>query len=213
MSVSRKILLVEGTDDRHVIMHLCGNRGLPELEIRQYGGVSKLLPNLPVQLKASDVDVLGVVLDADTDLNARWDSLKNLLAQVGYTGLPYKPISTGTIIDAPADALLPKVGIWIMPNNTTTGNLEDFLRFLVPSESKLFAHVQNSVAGIPEEERRFHKNMKSKAVIHTWLAWQEEPGKPLGTAITARYLDHEVPQVDDFVVWLRDLFFSVPDLI
>src|SRR5436190_24268592 len=29
----------------------------------------------------------------------------------------------------------------------------------------------------------------SKALIHTWLAWQEKPGRPLGLAITARYFD------------------------
>jgi len=43
--------------------------------------------------------------------------------------------------------------------------------------------------------------------MHTWLAWQEEPGKPLGTAITAKFLDANVAQVDVLVAWLKALFF------
>jgi hypothetical protein len=93
-----------------------------------------------------------------------------------------------------------------MPNNQTTGILEDFLRFLVPEGSLLFKHVTKSVAGIPKSERLFHESAESKAVIHTWLAWQEKPGRPLGTAITARYLDPNVPQVDVLVSWLKKLF-------
>jgi len=37
----------------------------------------------------------------------------------------------------------------------------------------------------------FIPNHKSKAVIHTYLAWQNEPGMPLGQAITARALNPE----------------------
>jgi len=70
----------------------------------------------------------------------------------------------------------------------------------------LFKHVTKSVAGIPKSERLFHESAESKAVIHTWLAWQEKPGRPLGTAITARYLDPNVPQVDVLVSWLKKLF-------
>ena len=97
-------------------------------------------------------------------------------------------------------------GIWMMPDNQTKGILEHFLRFLVPQGSRLFEHVESSVATIPEGERRFTKLAEPKALIHTWLAWQEEPGKPLVTAITARYLDPDVPEVDVLVAWLKRLF-------
>ena len=93
-----------------------------------------------------------------------------------------------------------------MPDNQTKGILEDFLRFLVPAGSRLFDHVTTSVATIPEGERRFSQLAEPKALIHTWLAWQEEPGKPMGTAITARYLDPNVAQVDVLVSWLKRLF-------
>ena len=94
-----------------------------------------------------------------------------------------------------------------MPDNQQKGILEDFLRFLVPDGSLLFEQVKTSVASIPVAEVRFTKLAEPKALIHTWLAWQEEPGKPMGTAITARYLDANVVQVDALVSWLNRLFF------
>ena len=47
---------------------------------------------------------------------------------------------------------------------------------------------------------------RPKALIHTWLAWQETPGMPMGQAITARVLSHESPIAIAFVAWLQHLF-------
>lgn len=205
---ARKVLLVEGTDDKHVIMHICGNRGVQKLdEIAPQESVERLLDNFPVRLKESDLEVLGIVLDADTDLQGRWESLRHRLTQAGYTGVPELPAPNGTILPAPPNTLLPRFGVWIMPDNQSTGILEDFLHFLVPTGSLLFEHVRSSVASIPEGERRFSQVAEPKALIHTWLAWQEEPGRPLGTAITAKFLDANVAQVDVLVSWLKALFF------
>ncbi len=44
------------------------------------------------------------------------------------------------------------------------------------------------------------------AEIHTWLAWQEEPGSPLGQAITKRYLDADAPRAQQLMDWVRRLF-------
>lgn len=204
----KKILLVEGTDDKHVLMHLCGQRGVPMLdEITPLGSVERLLENFPVRLKESDVEALGVVIDADTDIASRWQSLRDRLRKAGYQDVPDDSNSAGTILSPPPHSLLPRVGIWIMPDNQTMGILEDFLHFLVPSGSQLFSHVESSVATIPEGERRFGSYAQSKAIIHTWLAWQAEPGRPLGTAITAKFLDANVAQVDVLVAWLKNLFF------
>jgi hypothetical protein len=205
---ARKILLVEGSDDEHVLKNLCGQRGVQNLdEITQLGSVERLLENVPVRLKESDVEALGVVIDADTDIAARWQSLRDRLSKAGYQGVPASPNSAGTILSPPPRSLLPRVGVWIMPDNQTRGILEDFLRFLVPPGSPLFSHVESSVATIPETERRFSQLAQPKAIIHTWLAWQADPGKPLGTAITAKFLDPNVAQVDVLVAWLKSLFF------
>ena len=215
-----KILLVEGIDDQHVFENLCLKRGIllnPKdkpnegIHIKELKGVDKLLAwleDLEVFLMTSDIKALGVVIDADIDLAARWDSIKARLHKAEYQDIPALPSPDGTIISPPPDKLLPRVGIWIMPDNQATGMLEDFLRFLVPTGSLLFDHVESSVASIPDGERRFSLLAKPKAIMHTWLAWQEEPGKPLGLAINCHYLEHEVAQVDVLILWLNRLFFE-----
>jgi hypothetical protein len=52
-------------------------------------------------------------------------------------------------------------------------------------------------------ERKF-----PKARIHTWLSWQENPGLPFGTAITAAYLSHDSPEALKFVAWFKKLFLG-----
>ena len=205
----KKILLVEGPDDEHVLKHICGNRGIPELdEVESQDGVENLIESLGVRLTLSEEgDVIGVVIDADTDISARWESIRYRITSVGYQNVPDQPDPDGTILDPPARTLLPRLGVWIMPNNQTSGILEDFLRFLVPQPNILFDHAKASVAAIPEGKRRFKQLAEPKAVIHTWLAWQEEPGSPFGKAITARFLDPNVPEVDVLAAWLKRLFF------
>ena len=204
-----RILLVEGPDDEHVLRHICDNRGIQQPDkVEPQDGAPGLLRAIPRQLEAStgEGDVVGVVIDADTNFDARWESLRNIFLQAGYGDVPPAPDPNGTILEPPDDSPLPRSGVWIMPNNESTGFLEHFLHFLVPQPNALFDHVNASVDSIPD--RRFSDNDKPKAVMHTWLAWQENPGRPYGTAITARFLDPYVPQVDVLVAWLDRLFYQ-----
>ena len=201
--------MVEGTDDEHVLKHICGNRDIPHLdEVESQDGVENLIESLGVRLTLSEEgDVIGVVIDADTEISDRWQSIRGRITDFGYQNVPDQPDPDGTILDPPAGTLLPRLGVWIMPNNQTSGILEDFLHFLVPQPNILFDHAKASVAAIPEGERRFKQLAEPKAVIHTWLAWQKDPGLPFGKAITARFLDPSVPEVDVLVAWLKRLFF------
>lgn len=203
----RKILLVEGQDDMHVLRHICDNRGIPcPDEVRPYDGVSDLLENIPDQIRTStgEGDVVGVVIDADADLAARWQSICDRLVYAGYPDVPAQPDHGGTILEPLDGSPLPKVGVWIMPDNRNPGILENFLRFLVPQSDALFDHATDCVNSIPNPP--FSQNDVPKAVMHTWLAWQEDPGRPYGTSITARFLNHKVPEVDTLIDWLERLF-------
>ncbi|MDQ1354957.1 MAG: hypothetical protein QG657_5266 [Acidobacteriota bacterium] len=205
---TKKILLVEGKDDENVMMHLASNRGGPHFdEIKSLEGCTNILKSIHVHLIAGGENIIGIVIDADMDIAARWRSLRDQLLKTGYQTVPDNPSPDGTIIDPPGGAFLPRVGVWIMPDNQTGGILEDFLKFLVPTGSRLFDHVTSSITAIPEGERRFTQLAEPKAIIHTWLAWQKEPGKPLGTAITMRFLDANVAQVDVLISWMNRLFF------
>ena len=45
-----------------------------------------------------------------------------------------------------------------------------------------------------------------KAEVHSWLAWQGEPGKPYGQAMMARYFQHDAAVAARFVAWFRRLY-------
>ena len=103
-----KILLVEGTDDEHVLKHICGNRGIPLLDIKKSDGADKLIESLRVRLTLREEgDVIGVVIDADTEISNRWQSIRNLITKFGYQDVPNQPDPAGTILDPPAGTLLP----------------------------------------------------------------------------------------------------------
>lgn len=205
----KNLLLVEGNDDFHVVLAIQGQRSiriLDKKDIVSKGGINELIESFPVYLKGSDIRVLGVIVDADTDLNNRWLSLRNHLIEAGYKNVPESPVVEGTVVEPPAMSILPRVGIWLMPDNSTSGILEDFLRYLVPKNDALLSHVETSVNSIPATAKQFSTLTKPKVLIHTWLAWQKDPGRPLGQSITAKFLDHNVPQVDLFVAWLKKLY-------
>lgn len=202
-------LLVEGNDDLYVISSLCKKFEIKKsFEIEDCGGKDKLLEQLPTLLKGSgNLNTIGVVLDADTDLNKRWKEVCNILKISGkYKNIPETCDKNGTII-FPIEEDDIKVGVWLMPNNNDKGMLEDFVSFLISEDDKLLPKVNKALSEIEEEKLNQYKEIhKSKARIHTWLAWQEDPGTPMGLAITKKYLSTTPVICQDFISWLNKLF-------
>jgi len=93
-----------------------------------------------------------------------------------------------------------------MPDNQLPGILEDFIGFLVPQGDLLWTRAADCLKSIPLEQRRFTSAKQAKAHIHTWLAWQEEPGTPFGSAITKRYLDADALHAQKLMNWVKRLF-------
>ena len=181
------LMLVEGKDDEHVLYHLLLHHKVPDgFKIKDKKGIDNLLETLDVELIGSGLKRLGIVVDADVNIQGRWGALRSILTESGYTNVPAKPEASGTIIEQPG---LPVVGLWLMPDNTLPGMLENFIGFLVPPGDALWPRSEECLLQVMAADRRFAAVHRPKALIHTWLAWQEEPGTPLGLAITKRYLD------------------------
>ena len=200
-----KVLVVEGADDQHVLYALLMHHDFkPEFIIHDEKGIHTLLERLPARLNLlTGSERVGVIVDADTDTRSRWAPIRTILIKAGYANISDEPDPNGTIID---DEILPRVGVWIMPNNALPGMLEDYLTHLLPEGDSLLDRANRVLDEIPLEERRFPARHRQKALIHTWLAWQESPGSPLGLAITQHYLSAESPQVDNLLSWLTRLF-------
>jgi hypothetical protein len=206
--IPSRLLLVEGKDDQHVIWNLCKHHELPEsFIIDNKEGVTNVLEAFEAEIASPEKECIGIVIDADTDLSARWDSIMSILTRRGYSAVPSSPTPNGTIINQEDK---PTIGIWLMPNNHLPGELEDFIAYLVPDRgsNSLWNYAKHCLDSLPAVAERYPEQDRSKAHVHTWLAWQQEPGKPLGQAITARYIDADAPNAKQLIEWLRSLFIS-----
>jgi hypothetical protein len=221
------VMLVEGPDDWNVFFHLLKHH-YPgdQLAVTRQGdyrprtaetfagskhilfdivqGDSIFRPkSLSAKLKASGLERLGIVVDADTDIQVRWGKLCDALVAFGYTDLPDAPAVGGTIIE---QVNYPAVGIWVMPDNRTPGSVENFISLLKPVNDNLWLRAEKAVTEIPLQERLFKPQSLIKAHVHTWLAWQEEPGTPMGQAITKHYLNANAAAAVLLLDWLKRLF-------
>jgi hypothetical protein len=200
------VLLVEGPDDREVVFRLCNHHRIDNkrlFDVHVAEGYQDLRDRLSV-LPKSGFPTVGVVADADSDPAARWASLCGALHACGYASLPDAPSPDGAVLDGPPGRS--RIGIWIMPDNQNAGILEDFLVTLTTEGDALLARARSALDAIPATERRFPAARTPKALVHTWLAWQEEPGASLAVALTRRYLDPGAPAAARFADWLRRVF-------
>ncbi len=207
MSVNEKFssqLLVEGNDDQHVIWALCVKFKLEEnFEVVDCKGIDKLYEQIPVRFKQSEISTIGIIIDADADLKGRWTSLKSLLLQQGFD-IPEKLPTNGLILTNEANK---RIGVWIMPNNDLNGMIEDFIAFLVPKDDKLLPIVNSTLKEIEDKKlNKYSLTHKSKAAIHSWLSWQEDPGTPMGLGITKKYLTTDEETCLRLTNWLTLLF-------
>ncbi len=205
-------LLVEGDTDRGVIAGLMEANGVPwpdppdsPVFIDSRGSVDEIPRpgDLEAELGASGLEALGVVVDANGDASARWDDLREWCSSE-FSDLPDQ-IPTGGLEVVHSGG--PRFGIWIMPDNRLTGMLEDWLVQLIPEASEpLYELARNCVADSKRRGAPFREVHRTKAEIHTWLAWQDEPGLRLYDAVTQRVLDPKGPESGPFVSWFRSLF-------
>lgn len=143
---------------------------------------------------------LGYVLDADHSVKERWAEVTTRLRTCGLAA-PSKPPLEGYVQSGRT-----RVGVWLMPNNRHRGALEQFLATLVPQGDRLFDHAKDATREALKLGAAFAQHDVAKADLHAYLAWQEEPGRPYGTAIENEYLGDRSEVADAFVKWYRRLF-------
>ena len=205
-------LRVEGPDDLHSILHLLLRHGIryqarplsAELPgINAIEGITDLLQGMTRAIQFSTGHAIGFVLDADSPLHTRWLAVRDRLEAVGVHAHDSAPacgfVGTSALYDA-------RVGVWLMPDNQQDGKLETFLRFLVDGDDALIGHAEAATAKAKEIGARFTEPDHIKAVLHAWLAWQKEPGRPFGVAIQAKYFRHDSPAANAFVAWFKTLY-------
>lgn len=208
--MKRNILLVEGQDEFHVISSLCKRRNYPKtFEIEDCKSREKAIDLLEVYFKeeATRTRSVGIVIDAETNNEATWQKIKSRIEKSErYDYIPATLPTNGLILQ-PNRKIYPQVGVWIMPNNNTAGMLEDFVALLADKDDALMNEVEQTLTSLEKKEINKYKHVhRAKAKIHTFLAWNDEPGYPMGLAITAKVLNGDAKEADLFMEWIARLF-------
>ena len=216
MAAEPNLLIVEGKDDLHVMRALCdklGMKGIYEVSTRKSEdekteNVDTLLKAISVDAKESGRIALGVVVDKDTDdpnINKnRWEQIRGILTPMGYT-LMDTPPTDGAVLASP-ELGFAKIGIWLMPDNQNPGMLEDFMRQLIVPNDDCLSFAEETLNELESRDIQRYKTVhRAKALMHTWIAWQDQPGIPLGQS-TTRYLTTDTELCQKFANWLKRLF-------
>ena len=195
-----RVLLVEGPDDKHVVGHLRQKNGLESVFcISDKGNDRSVLDSIVPEFNAPGRIALGIMLDANSNPHDRWQAVANRLRDAGIQ-LPNAPSLRGTIIQGN-----PRVGVWLMPDNMSPGELENFVEKMIPCDDAVWPLSQDYIDRIPKAERKFAKGKTLRAKVHAWLAARREPRK-MGQAIGAGDLNIKTTDAQHFVNWLGDLF-------
>jgi hypothetical protein len=218
-------LLVEGDNDIHVITNLLmamrhhpfKGYADPDIYKKDFvisaGGKKKAKELLPSVLDIPDLQHLGIILDADDSTENTWISLRNILKNNGFeeNDLPKTLSPRGVLIQQKGK---PIVGIWIMPDNLMPihkgelAYLEHFYEQIIRPEDKFLAKANSVINDImTDKDCPFAIKDSQKAKIHTWLAWQSEPGKSMGVSLKKKSsFDLQSTAVLNFISWLESVF-------
>ena len=192
-------LIVEGRDDRHVAQHIWSRHtGAFSLSVLEKDGIENLLNSIRNEVRVPGRYAVGIMVDADDDPGARWQAVANRLREVDIQP-PNSPDPDGTIIEG-----TPRVGIWLMPDNASAGELEDFISDMIPANDPVWPLSADYIDGIPAAHKKFSANKETRAKVHAWLAARENP-RPMGQAIRARDLEIGGALCQRFVRWLDNL--------
>ena len=208
-------LFVEGHDDCHALRHLLLRHDI----IRDAEPWKFCYPCIrPVEPGLNKEEVLGAVVpaiatgtgtrvgfvvDADTSLHGSWLDIRTRLLATGVDApdqIPRQGFVGGS------REFETRVGVWIMPNNSNSGALEDFLQSLVPDADPLWGHASTATEGALELGAAFKPKDRQKATLRAWLAWQRDPGLPYGAAIRSKFFGAHSAWADAFVAWFRRLY-------
>ncbi len=195
-----RVLLVEGRDDEHVVRRFANlQEEMPEFCILDKEGIESLLQDIGLEILVAGRRAIGILVDANDDLKARWSSVAYRLGEEGIE-VPDNPEARGTIVEGP-----PRIGIWSMPDNASSGELEDFVSEMIPDDDPVWPRTQRYIDGIPEEDRKFTGRKTQRAKLHAWLATREDP-RLMGAAIRTGDLRVDGELSTRFADWLRRLF-------
>lgn len=198
----KNLLVVEGQDDKHVIRHIRDQclRNL-DFAIKESEGFPNILRYIGPETKVAGRKSVGFVMDSNDCPKQRWNDVRKKLTEAGLTP-PDNPDPRGTIIDGDKG---PAVGVWLMPDNISRGEIEDFVIKMIGDKDQVWPLAQSYINSIPDDARKFSSAKSDKAKLYAWLATRKKPNR-MGAAIGTGNLTVKTQLNSLFVDWLSKLF-------
>jgi hypothetical protein len=160
------------------------------------------------ELKESGLKTLGIVVDGDNAWKEKWESIRDFCRKCNAQ-TPQNCPPAGLIVDRiiGESGVEARFGAWIMPNNQSDGMLENFCHAMIPAgNEKILDHAVGCVRKAKELGAPYNPIHHNKALMHTWLAWQDPPGERMGRAIANKILNPNAESAKSFVTWFRKLY-------
>ena len=193
---SPKLLLVEGSHEEKFFKSLLPNISVSGLQVIEVGGEHSFAPNLrnlPSYEKFEDVISIGIVRDADKNFKAKMASIQDALRQAKL------PVPTTHL--KPAEK--PQISIFIMPNNSDNGALENLCMETVADDPAIRC-VDDYFNCLQALKNKSHPNIY-KARVQAYLACKDEGDIHMGTASELGYWNFASPALDSLKQFLGSL--------
>jgi hypothetical protein len=203
-------LVVEGKDDRFCLKSLVAQHWnitakgrLDSLLDIAEAGSKKDVKKVTKAILINPRCAIGLVIDGDKSVDASWKSVRAVLND-RVDNLPAHYPLDGFVSSLTVSGF--SIGVWLMPGGGSQGELESLLlKAADVANPKLLEHATKSTRVARQLGAKFLPKHERKAVLHTWLAWQQEPGLPYGTAVKAGFLPPESPAFQPFFAWIDRL--------
>jgi hypothetical protein len=200
---STSLLLVEGKDERNFFKALLEHQSIKNIQLLDIGGKDKFPLEFPALYNLegfNKIERLGFVRDAET--NQAQSAFNSLCTILNKCHLPIptqqNPVTTNKV---------PRIGIFIMPDNAGAGMLEDLCLKTIKTRP-VNSCIENFVECFSkqqseEEKQRFHG---PKARVQAYLATRTPIMNSLGLGAINGYWDFSHSCFDEIKAFLKSLF-------
>jgi len=177
-----KLLIGEGNDELRFFQSFLKYLNLDDIMVESYQGkdnLPKYLKTLKVRPNFAQLVSIGITRDTDDkSITSIFESICSALTKANLS-IP------NSLSQSSQD--IPKISIFILPDNQNSGMLETLCLASLKDDNALNC-VNQYFDCISQESQIFPKNI-DKAKIHAWLASREIPDKRLAEASEAGYFD------------------------
>jgi hypothetical protein len=196
---SKKVLVVEGKDECGLVYKMLKDMGIVDVQIINVEGNERFRTELPVLAKCTgfnDINVLGIIRDAERGAKSAFLSIINILKRLEDMQLT---LPTRTNEFAKGN---PRVGVFIIPGRAETGMIEDLcLRTVADHEAmKCVNSFVDCISKLDEPPKNI-----SKAKAQAFLAAMPDLAQTVRDGANKGYWDMNSKEFADIKSFLTHL--------